>query len=55
MPNILTAKRIARLSHVGRMIVTVFTAGFVFPHSFVEGMDAPKVVPVPAAKAPVQK
>ena len=27
------------LGHIGRMIAMVFTGGFLFPNTFVEGMD----------------
>jgi hypothetical protein len=32
-----------RVAHVLRMIVCVFTFGFVFPHSFMETADAAKL------------
>ena len=27
------------LGHIGRMIAMVFTGGFLFPNTFIEGMD----------------
>ncbi len=31
------------IAHIGRMIVTLCTFGFVFPNSFIEGMNATEI------------
>ena len=38
-PNVVPVGSGGTLGHIGRMIVMVFTGGFVYPNTFVEGMD----------------
>ena len=42
-PNVVPIGRGGTLGHIGRMIVHVFTGGFVYPNTFVEGMDCTAV------------
>jgi hypothetical protein len=38
-PNVVPIGPGGTLGHIGRMIVMVITGGFVYPNTFVEGMD----------------
>ena len=38
-PNLVPIGSGGTLGHIGRMIVMVFTGGFAYPNTFVEGMD----------------